>query len=68
VCPACLPCERGATEPCQRSWLAESRQPLRVLLANDAEDEEDELMLLIRSSRLMMRSFNLQDWSQDGSV
>jgi hypothetical protein len=40
-----------------------------VLLVNDAEDEEEELRkMLTRRSRRMMRSFNLQEWSQDGSV
>jgi hypothetical protein len=40
-----------------------------VSLVNDAEDEDQESRkLLTRRSRLMMRSFNLQEWSQDGSV
>jgi hypothetical protein len=40
-----------------------------VVLVNDAENEEEKLRkLLTRRSRLMMRSFNLQEWSQDGSV
>jgi hypothetical protein len=47
----------------------QSSTPLRLLIVNDAEDEEEELRkLLTRRSRLMMRSFNLQEWSQDGSV
>jgi hypothetical protein len=47
----------------------QSSTALRVLLVNDAEDEEEELRkLLSRLSRLMIRSFNLQEWSQDGSV
>jgi hypothetical protein len=42
---------------------------LRVLLITDAEDEEAEFReLLPTRSRLMMRSFNLHEWSQDGSV
>jgi hypothetical protein len=46
----------------------QSSTALRVLLVNDAEDEEEKLRkLLTRRSRLMMRSFNLQEWSQDGS-
>jgi hypothetical protein len=39
-----------------------------VLHVNDAEDEEELGEPLTRRSRLMMRSFNLQEWSQDGSV
>jgi hypothetical protein len=47
----------------------QSSTALRVFLVNDAEDEEEELRkLLSRHSHLMMRSFNLQEWSQDGSV
>jgi hypothetical protein len=47
----------------------QSSTALRVLLVNDAEDEEEELRkLLTRRSHLMMRSFNLQEWTQDGSV
>jgi hypothetical protein len=47
----------------------QSSTALRLLIVNDAEDEEEELRkLLTRRSRLMMRSFNLQEWSQDGSV
>jgi hypothetical protein len=39
-----------------------------VLLVNDAEDEEELRKLLTRRSRLMVCSFNLQEWSQDGSL
>jgi hypothetical protein len=47
----------------------QSSTALRVSLVNDAEDEDQESRkLLTRRSRLMMRSFNLQEWSQDGSV
>jgi hypothetical protein len=47
----------------------QSSTALRVLLVNDADDEEVKLRkLLTRHSRLMMRLFNLQEWSQDGSV
>jgi hypothetical protein len=47
----------------------QSSTALRVLLVNDAEDEEEELRkLLTRRSRLMMRSFNLLEWCQDWSV
>jgi hypothetical protein len=46
----------------------QSSTALRVLFVNDAEDEEEKLRkLLTRRSRLMTRSFNLQEWSQDGS-
>jgi hypothetical protein len=47
----------------------QSSTALPVLLVNDAEHEEEKLRkLLTRRSRLMMRSFNIQEWSQDGSV
>jgi hypothetical protein len=47
----------------------QSSTALRVLLVNDAEDEDEELgKLLTRSSRLMMRSTFRSGWSQDGSV
>jgi hypothetical protein len=47
----------------------QSSTALRVLLVNCAEDEEEELRKLpSRRSRLRMRPFNLQEWSQDGSV
>jgi hypothetical protein len=36
---------------------------------DDAEDDEEELRKqLARRLRLMMSSFNFEDWSQDGSV
>jgi hypothetical protein len=34
----------------------------------NAEDEEELMKLLTRLSRLILRSFNLQEWSQDGSA
>jgi hypothetical protein len=43
----------------------QSSTALRLLLINNAEDEEELTKLLTRRSRLMMRSFNLQEWSQD---
>jgi hypothetical protein len=43
----------------------QSSTALRLLLVNDAEDEEELTKLLTRRSRLMIRSFNLQEWSQD---
>jgi hypothetical protein len=47
----------------------QSSTVLRVLLVNNAEYEDEKLRkLLTRRSHLMMRSFNLQEWSQDGSV
>jgi hypothetical protein len=46
----------------------QSSTALRVLLVNDAEDEEELRKQLTRRSRLMMRSLNLQEWSQDGSL
>jgi hypothetical protein len=47
----------------------QSSTALRVLLVDDTEDDEDELRKqLARRLRLIMSSFNLEDWSQDGSV
>jgi hypothetical protein len=49
---------------CRKSSTA-----LRVLLVDDAEEDEEELRKqLARRLRLMMSSFNLEDWSQDESV
>jgi hypothetical protein len=47
----------------------QSSTALRVLLVNEAEDEEEDLRQqpTIRS-RLTMSTFKLQEWSQDGSV
>jgi hypothetical protein len=47
----------------------QSSTALPVLLVYDAEEEEVELRrLLTRRLRLMLSSFNHQEWSQDGSV
>jgi hypothetical protein len=47
----------------------QSSTALRVLLIDNAEDDDEELRKqLARRLRLMMSSFNLEDWSQDGSV
>jgi hypothetical protein len=47
----------------------QSSTALRVLLADDAEDDEEELRKqLSRRLRLMISSCNLEDGYQDGSV
>jgi hypothetical protein len=47
----------------------QSSAELRVLLVNEAEDEEEDLRQQpTMRSRLTMSSFNLQEWSHDGSV
>jgi hypothetical protein len=65
----CLSVVRKSRDRTLSTLLAyrQSSTALRVLLVNDAEGKELRKKL-IRRSRLMMRSFNLQQWSQDGSV
>jgi hypothetical protein len=47
----------------------QSSTEVRVLLVNGAENEEEELRKLLTGRwRLMMRWFNVEEWSQDGSV
>jgi hypothetical protein len=47
----------------------QSSTALRVLLVNEAQDEEEDLRQQpTMRSRLTMSSFNLQEWSNDGSV